>query len=125
SLAFYLPNPLVSSDHPWAVRRYLPLVLPGLCLLAAHGSVASATCLAGVRRAGRPRRQEGTDAAQPAGSRRLAADDVGGAAMSLVANGARRRCWGSRLLAVVLCLAVAWGEWQGTEPVALHREDAG
>jgi hypothetical protein len=39
SLAFYLPNPLVSADHPWAVRRYLPVVLPGLCLLAGYGAV--------------------------------------------------------------------------------------
>ena len=40
ALAFYLPNPLVSSDQPWAARRYLPLVLPGLLLLAAYGAVA-------------------------------------------------------------------------------------
>jgi hypothetical protein len=40
ALAFYLPNPLVSSDHPWAARRYLPLVLPGLLLLAAYGAIA-------------------------------------------------------------------------------------
>jgi hypothetical protein len=39
SLAFYLPNPLVSSDQPWAARRYLPLVLPGLLLLAAYAAV--------------------------------------------------------------------------------------
>ena len=39
ALAFYLPNPLVSSDQPWAARRYLPLVLPGLLLLAAVGAV--------------------------------------------------------------------------------------
>jgi hypothetical protein len=38
SLAFYLPNPLVSSDQPWAARRYLPVVLPGVLLLAAYGA---------------------------------------------------------------------------------------
>lgn len=39
SLAFYLPNPLVSADQPWAVRRYLPVVLPGLLVLAGYGAV--------------------------------------------------------------------------------------
>jgi hypothetical protein len=38
SLAFYLPNPLVSADHPWAARRYLPVVLPGLLVLAGCGA---------------------------------------------------------------------------------------
>jgi hypothetical protein len=46
SLAFYLPNPLVSSDQPWAVRRYLPIVLPGLLLLAAYGAVSAAAWIA-------------------------------------------------------------------------------
>jgi Dolichyl-phosphate-mannose-protein mannosyltransferase len=125
SLAFYLPNPLVSSDQPWAVRRYLPLVLPGLCLLAAYGSVASAAWLAGVVRAGSLRGQEATDAAQLAGSPHPPGDAVGGAGVSPLANGAGRRCWASRLLAVALCLAVGWGEWQATEPIALYREHAG
>ncbi|HZS00633.1 MAG TPA: glycosyltransferase family 39 protein [Chloroflexota bacterium] len=56
SLAFYLPNPLVSSDQPWAARRYLPVVLPGLLLLAAYGAVAAGAWLA--RRLG-ARRQVG------------------------------------------------------------------
>src|SRR5581483_3859724 len=49
SLAFYLPNPLVSSDQPWAVRRYLPIVLPGLLLLAAYGAVSAAAWIAQAR----------------------------------------------------------------------------
>jgi hypothetical protein len=56
SLAFYLPNPLVSSDQPWAARRYLPVVLPGLLLLAAYG----ATVLG--QRLGRPLRGRGRGA---------------------------------------------------------------
>jgi hypothetical protein len=40
SLAFYLPNPLVSSDQPWAARRYLPVVLPGVLLVAAYGAAS-------------------------------------------------------------------------------------
>jgi hypothetical protein len=39
SVAFYLPNPLVSSDHPWAARRYLPVVLPAVLLLVGYGAV--------------------------------------------------------------------------------------
>lgn len=31
-----LVRPSISPDHPWAARRYLPLVLPGLALCAAH-----------------------------------------------------------------------------------------
>jgi len=50
SLAFYLPNPLVSSDQPWAARRYLPVVLPGLLLVAAYGAAAIGSWLGrGVR----------------------------------------------------------------------------
>ncbi|HZU06786.1 MAG TPA: glycosyltransferase family 39 protein [Chloroflexota bacterium] len=84
SLAFYLPNPLVSSDHPWAARRYLPLVLPGLLLLAAHGAVGLGRVL------GRGwRRGPGV------------------------------------LLAGLLVLAVASGEWRATAPIADYREHAG
>lgn len=45
SLAFYLPNPLVSADQPWAARRYLPLLLPALFLLAGYGVVRVAALL--------------------------------------------------------------------------------
>src|SRR5205814_7638716 len=51
SLAFYLPNPLVSSDQPWAARRYLPLVLPALLLLAGYGVTALAGLVAPRRAA--------------------------------------------------------------------------
>lgn len=53
SLAFYLPNPLVSSDQPWAARRYLPVVLPGLLLLAAYGATGVGNWLGCRRRAHR------------------------------------------------------------------------
>src|SRR5262249_11821955 len=45
SLAFSLPNPLVSSDQPWAARRYLPWVLPALLLLAGYGAVRLAALI--------------------------------------------------------------------------------
>jgi hypothetical protein len=54
SLAFYLPNPLVSSDQPWAARRYVPLVLPGLCLLAGYGAVTLGRLLRARWRLPRP-----------------------------------------------------------------------
>jgi hypothetical protein len=50
ALAFYLPNPLVSSDQPWAARRYLPVVLPGLLLLAGFGAVSVGRIVARVAR---------------------------------------------------------------------------
>jgi hypothetical protein len=125
SLAFYLPNPLVSSDHPWAVRRYLPLVLPGLSLLAAYGSVASATWLAGVLRAGSLQRPEARGASKPTGAASPPSNAPSGAGTSRIAPGAGHRCWASPTLAVALCLAVAWGEWQATAPIALYREHAG
>jgi hypothetical protein len=32
--AFFVPSPRISSYQPWAMRRYLPVVLPGLALAA-------------------------------------------------------------------------------------------
>jgi hypothetical protein len=35
---FYLPDPLVTGDHPWMVRRLVPAAIPFLALLAALGA---------------------------------------------------------------------------------------
>lgn len=35
---FYLPDPLVTGDHPWMVRRLVPAVIPLLALAAAAGA---------------------------------------------------------------------------------------
>src|SRR5581483_3302611 len=37
---FYLPNPLVTGDHPWMVRRLVPAVIPLLVILATVGGRA-------------------------------------------------------------------------------------
>lgn len=36
----YLWNPLVSPDHPWASRRWIPAVIPGVLVLSALGAAA-------------------------------------------------------------------------------------
>jgi hypothetical protein len=36
---FYLPDPLVTGDHPWMVRRLVPAVIPLLAIAASVGTV--------------------------------------------------------------------------------------
>ena len=124
SLAFYLPNPLVSSDQPWAARRYLPLVLPGLLLLAAYGAVAGAAAIGAMLAARTCRR--GASAASVVAAQCASA---GGAALAPAAAppavAGRRWRRAAVVPAVAVCLLVAWGEWQATAPVAAYREHAG
>jgi hypothetical protein len=37
---FYLPDPLVTGDHPWMVRRLVPAVIPLLAIAASVGARA-------------------------------------------------------------------------------------
>jgi hypothetical protein len=37
---FYLPDPLVTGDHPWMVRRLIPAVIPLLAIMASIGARA-------------------------------------------------------------------------------------
>ncbi|HLI25434.1 MAG TPA: glycosyltransferase family 39 protein [Chloroflexota bacterium] len=100
SLAFYLPNPLVSADHPWAVRRYLPVVLPGLLVLAAHGAAS----------VGHWAWRGPCSWWRPRGTLRW--------------PGAGRGA-GPLLLTIALGVAVGLGEWQATAAIAGYREHAG
>lgn len=38
--ALYVWNPRITPDHLWVMRRFLPVVIPGLLLFAAFGAVA-------------------------------------------------------------------------------------
>jgi hypothetical protein len=53
STALTLLRPGITPDHPWADRRFVPVVLPGLVLLATWAVAAAAR--AGARRFERPR----------------------------------------------------------------------
>ena len=44
-----LANPRVSPDHFWGVRRFIPLAIPGVVLLAAYGLQATLLRVVGMR----------------------------------------------------------------------------
>ncbi|HEY7059998.1 MAG TPA: glycosyltransferase family 39 protein [Chloroflexota bacterium] len=117
SLAFYLPNPLVSADQPWAARRYLPVILPALALLAAHGAGSLGVCVA--QQAARWRRSWASGLLE---NRKPGGAHANGAARATATPAA---CLVPSILAALLCLAVAFGEWRATAPIAVYREHAG
>ncbi len=43
--AFYIVLPNVAPDLPWATRRFVPVVFPGLCLLAGHATAEAGGAL--------------------------------------------------------------------------------